>query len=416
MNNIDPLTNPNEISINGPVNILRLEGVVHGIKKVIYLFMDFHQNITSQTQCKNIFSEDIQKYFVNSFYKLNKNQTMYDFFVEIYPTEIGNMIKQPLQEDYKEKYIDEVVKFFGKIFNYDPKKNKVSVNKLFKNIRLHYIDIRDYYKHNLQAKISIMSNISREFMCTENINLNDLDNIIYLMELMKKHLELIINILSKSKNKISKPTLIKENIDNSIDLDVIEHLANKLKLSYKHDDIKKIMNMLITNTIKNFESTVKEIDSEIKEFMSYYKQIYNTSGKLIKDKNTSYIYTYSLSSYTIREMIVNIANTVERLIEERFIEFFARFTDIYFLRRFLDKDYITNAIVYTGALHSNTYVHVLVNYFNFKVTDASYSKISDMNKLTGEIKKRSLIEIQELILPVHFDQCSNLTNFPKDFL
>lgn len=34
------------------------------------------------------------------------------------------------------------------------------------------------------------------------------------------------------------------------------------------------------------------------------------------------------------------------------------FVDIYFLRRFLDKDYITNGLSYTGSTHSLMYVYI----------------------------------------------------------
>ena len=114
--------------------------------------------------------------------------------------------------------------------------------------------------------------------------------------------------------------------------------------------------------------------------------------------------------------LIRFRLAVENIIEEKFIEFFARFTDIYFLRRFLDKEYITNAIVYSGALHSSTYVSVLVKKFAFRVTHASYSKITDMTKLTNKIRKLPLMEMQELILPPKFIQCSDMTGFPTKFL
>jgi hypothetical protein len=193
-------------------------------------------------------------------------------------------------------------------------------------------------------------------------------------------------------------------------------LANKIKKSYNYADVKKAMLDLINNTINNFDIAIREIDDATVRFDKYAQIINNSNNRLIKDENTSYIYSYGLSTYTIRDMIVDILNTVESLIDERFVEFFARFTDIYFLRRFLDKDYITNAITYSGALHSNTYVHFLVNVFDFKVTHASYSKIKDMNKLTNEIKKRSAMQVQGLILPEEFEQCSDMNHFPEEFL
>lgn len=419
MSVINPITDPNARMVSGPVNVIRLEGIVHGIKKVIYLFMDYHINVSSQTQCANIFSKDVQKYFVDNFYKLNKGDKMYDFFVEIYPSELADdqYRKQIVGKDYKEKYIEEVVKLFRKIFKYDSKRNKVSVNKLFKNVRLHYLDIRDYYKNHLHHTLSEMIDIARNFMTSDSIDLDGLERIINLMELMADHLSFIIGILSKSPGKnLPKIKIIKENVHNTPDIQALEYLTNKIKTSYKYNDVKKVMLLLINNTIDNFQSVINEIDKTIVEFNGYANSIYNSRNRLVRDENTSYLYSYGLSSNTIRQMITNIFNKVETLLDEKFIEFFARFTDIYFLRRFLDKDYINNALTYTGALHSNTYVYILVKYFNFKVTHTSYSKISDMNKLTNEIKKRSLMEVQELILPEYFNQCSNMSHFPEEFL
>ncbi len=413
---INPITDPNLTMINGPVNIIRLEGNVHGINKVLYLFMDYHNNVTSQTQCSNVFSQDVQKYFTDSFFQLSEGTLMYDFFLEIYPSELTKTPKDFMRKEYKEMYIEEVVKFFQKIFKYDSKKNKVSVNKLFKNVRLHYLDIRNYYKHNVHSDVSEMISIARSFMKNDYINVSNLDVIIDLLNVMKTHLETIVDVLTSNKKFKPKKTKIIKPDTKKLDYDALEYLADKIKGSYKYDDVKKVMNKLIEASINSFENTITEINETREIFMNYADAIHNSKNKLVRDENTTYVYSYGLSPYTIRKMILDIMNRVEILMDEKFIEFFARFTDIYFLRRFLDKDYITNAIAYTGALHSNTYIHVLTKYFDFKITNISHSKINDMEKLTQEVKKRSLMEIQELVLPGTFRQCSNMTDFPPDFL
>lgn len=88
---------------------------------------------------------------------------------------------------------------------------------------------------------------------------------------------------------------------------------------------------------------------------------------------------------------------------------------MYFLRRFLDKDYITNSISYTGGLHSMTYIHTLVKYFDFKITHTSYSKyiIKDINQ---KIKNMELgPEYYAIFMrPIKY-QCSDITNFPDNF-
>ena len=45
----------NIMEINGPTNVVRLEGKVNNIKKVIYVFFDFHIEPNFQTTCDNGF-------------------------------------------------------------------------------------------------------------------------------------------------------------------------------------------------------------------------------------------------------------------------------------------------------------------------------------------------------------------------
>ena len=47
------------ININGPVNVVRLEGNINDISKVIYFMFDFHNNVNNQTKCN-----DIRSYYV----------------------------------------------------------------------------------------------------------------------------------------------------------------------------------------------------------------------------------------------------------------------------------------------------------------------------------------------------------------
>lgn len=53
--------------INGPINVVRMEGKIGNIKKVVYLFMDRHNDYNVQTKCNNPGSIDVQEYFKNSF-------------------------------------------------------------------------------------------------------------------------------------------------------------------------------------------------------------------------------------------------------------------------------------------------------------------------------------------------------------
>jgi len=66
--------------ISGPVNYIKLIGSINGIQKIIYILMDVHNDIDSQTKCESFDTEEISHYI----YKKIKNaQKPLDFFMEI---------------------------------------------------------------------------------------------------------------------------------------------------------------------------------------------------------------------------------------------------------------------------------------------------------------------------------------------
>ena len=154
----------NTRQISGPINVVRLEGEVHGIIKVIYLFLDVHVPVMVQTECTNVFSKDINKYLAESFYQLIDTPKTYDFFMEIRPSDISFSTQEWIKKS-KSKYIHQMMKFFSMIFQYDKDKNKVSISDYFKNIRLHYLDVRDYLQHHITNIMNESVDISSRFMC-----------------------------------------------------------------------------------------------------------------------------------------------------------------------------------------------------------------------------------------------------------
>jgi hypothetical protein len=75
------------VYIDGPVNVIRLEGKVDGINKVLYLFADIHNSLMNQTDCNQNRSTTLNKFLVNNFDNTTSNKK-YDFFLEINPDEI----------------------------------------------------------------------------------------------------------------------------------------------------------------------------------------------------------------------------------------------------------------------------------------------------------------------------------------
>jgi hypothetical protein len=407
MTNFDPKIK----QISGPVNVVRLEGNLDGIKKVIYLFMDWHENIYKQTECTNIYSKDINKYFVEAFTKINEMPGMYDFFMEVRPSDI--LIMDDTKKKAKMIYIWQVIKLFRMVFSYDKEKNKVNMSGLFKNTRLHFLDIRDYLKYHIMTPLENALSNSEQFMYNNGIQLDILSNIINSLAETKTQIEKTITALMTNKEKNQKTQLIKEY--KGPDEEIILDLGRKIRIAYKHENVRNILVSIFDKDLQNLTNISKNIDGIIQQFKDYGNYIDNNYDKLLIERKG--IYTYGIGSNTMRKIIVNITNTCTDLYLDT-VSVFARITDVYFLRRFLDKDYITNAIVYSGAAHSETYIRILVSYFGFKVTNASFSAIQNLNELNKEIIARhnKNEEVADLFNPPILQQCSDMTNFPENFL
>lgn len=405
--------------INGPTNVVRLEGKIDGIKKVIYLFMDWHIEMYNQTRCDNIFAKDIDQYLVDNFSNISKKSSLvYDFFMEIRPTEeLVDKLEDKQINKFKGIYLQQVMKLFQKIFKYDKEKTKVSTPEIFKNIRLHYLDIRDYLYNHLIYKLIRVKRTADNFFMSYGFDTNFLKNMAQDYETIAKHFEFIVNILQSPKyNKTTKkPTVIKKKEIEEIDEEMIKSLANKIRKRYRHNNIKKIMNEYVNSVVTDLQKILDQINDGISIFKKYSTIPTNIGEILTRDDKWPVLYNYGLTPYIIKDIIHQISNIADTIYHAT-VSAFARLTDIYFIRRFLDKSYITNAVVYSGAAHSQFYIKILLNEFNFKITHVAYSAIKNINELTTEIKKTQLYELTRLFSPPILYQCSDISHFPENFL
>lgn len=417
--------------INGPINVARLEGRINGVKKVIYVFMDFHVDVSEQTECENIYSKDIQKYFVENFDRLNTQPKIYDFFLEIMPTRIQNIkygYNFPIPHHYRDKYIGEVVKLFRKLFVFDPDKNKVSISTYFTKVRLHYMDIRDYFEKYYFDIFNKVFSVSSHMSCQNVIILNNLELIINIFNDFKTYLQELYNIIESyisSKNKppnkkvIIKYEQVSERKPQTLeeqkisDFENLNYLLDKIYNKYTN---KKIQTIII-DEIKKLNEQIMILIDVLQNTIIQYTKIRNTyqnsRDKLIKSPIDDY--GWGLHSIVIRNMITFINNSIYEIYVQ-FVRTFALLMDLYFLRRFLDKNYITNAITYTGIAHSANYIDILVRKFDFKVTHTSYSKIPNMDELNSRIMdSKNIGDVEELFFPETLFQCSDMTHFPENF-
>ena len=346
----------NSPKINGPINCARL--VDKNGLKTIYLFMDYHATLDKQTDCDNLFSKDINNYLLDSFIKLNSDGIKFDFFFEFRPSNIIKNVKN------RGIYIIEIFKLFIKLFDFDFNENRVLGSKMLPNIRLHYIDIRDY-----------------AFMDTENFvnyiqktKMND-DN---LMNIFVKKMELVYLIFEKAISGSLKTNNAKV-ITNKVVGDkqksfVFMHIINKIVNRYNDPNIMNKIRMIIN------------------------KYVMDPLKKLIDICN-------SKTNFDDLNYIKNAHQNI-----------FAKIMDIYFLRRFLDKKYINNGCNYSGLKHNAFNLYILVKYFNYTVTHIYYSSVT-LISLDDIIKNAQSDEsIIKYIYPPSITQCIDMKDFPANLL
>lgn len=386
------------VKINGPINVVRLEGQVENIPKVVYIFFDIHLDLDEQTECDDPFSQDVNKYLIESFYQFNRGEQFYDFFLEIFPGELKSSIILPTRE----KYIEELVKLFRKFFRYNPKTNKISINEMFQKVRLHYIDTRNFY-FNME-KLDHIGHLLRNkcdstLICLQNIYI-----------ILKEFQNYFVNILNIIKHQYPTVTKIKI-IGNENIIDSIKYVFHKIREKYKHKQIKNIINSLLQNEIQNLSKLASDLEYIIQEVDEYIKYISKINNHLYYDEDLSR-YSYGLTEVKILQILGKINSKIDYF-SYNYLYIFSRIMDLYALRRILDKDYITHAIIYSGASHSINYVFNLIKYFNFTITHAAYSKIKNLKKLNLEISKRSVPNLEELLWPPYPIQCSDISGDRK---
>lgn len=385
--------------INGPINVVRMEGEINKIHKVVYIFMDIHLDTKDQTDCSDNNSIDIVKYFKNSFENLNGNK-IYDFFIEVFPTylDYGTEKRCYSKNDEELIYLEKVWKFFYENVKFE--KNKIS--SLFKNVRLHYVDIRHalYYATLNPLNYSIY-NIDNLNELTVDIVPASIYSIIKFLLYIEK------NIRQKNFYKTNKKLTI-NNFENDIELllnpftkkKIIEHISyifNKLMNSYKYENVKEFIN---NNLYDNF---LKIIHNRIDDFYTFMREIKNLKFSDYESKDTIDKLKERLNEYN--DIIISDMCII---------------MDLYLARRLMDKDYITNVIVYTGAAHSVSLIYILIQ-FGFKITHVANKKmeINKINNIISKIKnytnEETFFDLFNLFVSPNMPQCSDLSDFPNNF-
>lgn len=424
--------------VNGPINVVRMEGYIGKIKKVVYIYFDFHFQIPKQTRCNDITSVDIKKHLVTTFKKLENENKIYDFFFETDIQDLDNYKygygHNNYKQNFKEKYIDELGKLFNVNFGnkhltentIDPVDKKIILKKenpLFKT-RFHYVDIRslfgrDFISFNSFTISRILDNIARFVTLPDD----EYPKIIDEISNLKNYASHIVESLQMD-NVFDLKNLNKYNNDNNNNnnkytktnymntRDTRNYLLNKIKNKYNNRLVKNSINNLIKHVSKIYENVIKNIDLFLDKLDIVKNFIAKKHTLQFDDVINKYVYGLSFVRF------YKETNELKKLYDLIKFDSEVWIMDIYTLRRILDKDYVTNSIVYCGAHHSCNYVYVLNKYFDFKITHASYSAIDldVLNSITKDCNfDNSYQMLAKNLYPQKFSQCSDMSNFPPDF-
>jgi hypothetical protein len=338
--------------INGPINIIKLTNK----NKILYLFLDIHEDLEKQTMCIDNDAIDIHEYFHLYFSKITEE---IDFFLEISNQAIIN--KKFNLDNKKDIYLVNVQKWVSRNFIIDENK-RAKKSILYPKVRFHFVDIRNYFENH-----SLYEN-------------NEIDIKILINEFKSG----INNLLNQFKTKELKP--IKKLIDN-----------------YNSSENKKIINNYINNNfIKKIDNILKLINKKESKILEYTKIIEKPYNYLSKTG-------YGID-YKIIKKLTNKINIFADTIVLSWLDILVYLTDIYFIRRFVDKSYIKKAVFYGGAFHCIHIILILVKYFNFKVINATYIKtnINNANKEIKENKTNNPYDLIELFYPPILNQCTEL--------
>lgn len=380
--------------INGPVNIIRLEGSIDGVDKILYLFSDFH---VLETECSDIENIDVDKFILKMFKKCKKERpnVVYDFFVEEH---FGSLEKD--KKDYmngftaKYEYLSSVRKLFQLL----SRKKYIQSGKV--NIRTQYTDFRNVIGQGHQSPMSLINNNASN-VTLSYVSYATITNITNALRQLIVEIQFAKTLLTFD-NKLAKKNGYNE------EKDTFNNVVRKIRDIYVNKNVKKIITQLIGKIPVLCDIILDKCNVLIIKLKDLQTFIGNNNERFRDPYTSNFLKKTSNIRIKINELGLDHLNL------------YAYLVDLYMLRRLLDKSYVKNSIYYCGAYHSVQLTLILVKYFGFKIThlakhdtpiDIIYNYIVNDKKLDVIDK---FIGLMDMLNTTH--QCSNMKGFPNYFM
>lgn len=298
--------------INWPVNYIKLNGSINGIEKEMNIFVDEHLKLEEQIRCKSSNSIDISYYL----YKLIKeSKEQIDLFMEIRTTQIDGIISTK-----KDIYINEVINLFKSEFIERNKNDEnIKYSKTNSNVRLHYFDIRDHL------------------------------DIFYLTKIINQKITKYINLLNSDKeNKsvyVSKIISYMNSINQKIEMLDFNSKEVSFNKNIIYDKINDKQKYYLTKIINQYEN--KNLCSNINLYLNIHSiAIISGINKIILNIKNILKYHILMNENAPNEKLNELNENNEKLGEHIF-QLYSLYTDLYLLRRILDKNYVNKCIIYS---------------------------------------------------------------------
>lgn len=421
--------------VSGPVICFRLEGKINGINKVIYLFGDIHMPVGNESQCPSWTSDSFVRYFSKTIKKTNKNNK-YDLFFEIGKTHWTNNVS------IKERYIDEVAKYFGSTLNIieNETTNSTKLAKSSKsteikdqnvknvkrenlgsktepNLRLHHVDVRELFRQHTMAN-NLFYDITDMFYQIKSNN-DATEYVLHKMEnLINSFVVAVLNetyLFTKRGEDINETELkkVKKYLGDE-SYEKFKNVSDKINYIYNN---KNVQNILLNDVFlsKQIKDDVNKLITCCEKFLKNIKNLVDFWDKrhnILTDYNGMCL--YGIPDNEKIKMTLPIIENFNEMNGHK-LNIYVSIMDLYALRRMLDKNYIDHIIVYTGALHTCNYLLTLVKYFDFRVTHCTNKNytLSELHKNINESTNGE--ELFCKCMTSYLFQCIDMSDFPENF-
>jgi hypothetical protein len=258
-------------------------------------------------------------------------------------------------------------------------------------------------------------------------NFQSIDQLKLNFKTIQEYHDQIIEMIKNNGNNSNKVNSNKVNHING-EINKVNHIngdtnkgmpkyIKKLSDKYINKEVKEKMLMFRYIIIEKLEKQNKIIDEIIDVLNKYYKVASTSFDEFGRKKiidlvdNTNKLPTYFMDEVPYMREFTDL---YKKLSYEN-LQTFSLLMDSYFMRRFCDKDYILNAISYTGSAHSMAYVNFLCNQFDFEITHVAKSS-EPIDVINKKLKaKFDYIGFAKYFFPKTLSQCVDLSDFPKNF-